>query len=266
MQLALSTRMWQDRPLAEALEAARATGITALDLNAAYVHPHLRPTDGPDAVREARPLLKEWQVLVVSADHPDLARDRSEGGSDAMRYTLSAIKTARALGADVVSTSLGSTEIDAWDTAWERARRALMQIVQKSSASEVRLAIELNADDVLNSLKKARRLLEEIPHPRLGLTLDTAMLHYLRIQLNEALDVAGERLFHVHLRDATRTDPYRNIGAGEVSFPATFRALRQHGYEGPLSIELERTQERHGMTIDDALAEAVPKLQQWMEG
>jgi sugar phosphate isomerase/epimerase len=265
MQLCLNSLMWRGRSLPEALEAARVAGVSALELAATPACPHLRPLAGHEAVRELSGALEGWRVLAVMADHPDLARREEEGGEEAVEHTVAAVKAAKALGAPVVSTSLGGTEIDAWDTAWERALGALRLVLRETSRTGVRLAVELHADDVLDSLKKARRLLQEIPNPRLGLTLDTAFLYYRRIQLSEALEAAGERVYHVHLRDATRSDPYRAIGRGEVSFPAVFRALRAHGYDGALSVELRETESRHGLGVDEALAEAVPRLREWLE-
>jgi sugar phosphate isomerase/epimerase len=266
MELCLNTLMWHDRPLPEALEAARATRITCLEIGATFAHPHLNLLEGRDPAGALRPLLEGWRVAAVTADHPDLSRAEDEGGDEAVAYTIAAVHAAHALGAGVVSTSLGSTQIDAWETAWVRAVSGLRQVLGRTSRTRVRVAVELNAEDVMNSLRKARRLLAEIEDPRLGLTLDTSLLHYLGIPLREALSAAGERVYHVHLRDAARGDYYRSIGRGEVSFPAAFRALREHGYDGALSIELYRTQERHGISVEEALAESVPRLREWLSG
>jgi sugar phosphate isomerase/epimerase len=264
MKLCLNTLMWPDRPLAEVLDAARATGIDALDLGATPACAHVPIAEGRQGIDALKPLLQGWQVAALTADHPDLARDEEEGGREAVEHTIAAMQASRMLGAGLVGTSLGCTDVDAWDTAWERSVSALRQILQETRRTNVRLAVELHADDMLNSIRKARRLLATVDDARLGLTLDTSLLHYLGIPFREALLAAGERLFHVHLRDAVRSDCYRAFGHGEVSFPAVFRALREHGYQGWLSIELLRTQERHGMSVEEALAEGVPRLREWL--
>ncbi|HTE20784.1 MAG TPA: sugar phosphate isomerase/epimerase [Armatimonadota bacterium] len=264
MDLCLNTRMWAGQPLEEALAVARATGISSLDLAATPDCPHLRPDEGVAGAKALLPVLDGFQVVAVTADHPDLPRAEDDGGEAAAFYTIAAVKAASALGARVVGVSLGSTDVDAWETAWNRAVSALRQVLYETARSGVRLAVELHSDDVLNSLRRARRLLSEINDPRLGLAIDTGYLHYLRIHLREALEIAGDRLFHVHLRDAARNDPFRSIGRGDFSFPAAFRALREYGYAGPLAIELYKTQEQHGLTLDEALAESIPRLQEWL--
>jgi sugar phosphate isomerase/epimerase len=265
MKFCLNTRMWHDRPLPEALEAARALEIGALDLSATPDFPHLRPLEGLRGVEALKPLLEGWEVAAVTADHPDFPRAENEGGDAAIAYTVAAVKCARTLGVPVVAISLGSTEIDAWDSAWARAGSALRMVLRETSRTGVRLAVRLDLGDVLNSLRKARRLLEEIPDPRLGLALDTGFLHYLRVQLREILEAAGGRVYHVTLRDAGRNDPFRPIGAGEVSFGATFRALRDYGYEGALSLDLREAERGTAATVEQALAEAAPRLRELLE-
>src|SRR5579864_5003381 len=106
MKLCLSTLMWSDRPLAEALESARSTGVRALDLGATPACAHLILTDARAGVDAVKPLLDGWEVLALSADHADLPRAEEDGGLEAVEHVVSAMKAARMLGARVVSTSL----------------------------------------------------------------------------------------------------------------------------------------------------------------
>ena len=251
--------MWRDRPLVEALEAARATGITSLELDASAESPHLSVTGGPEAWSYVRTQLDGWRVSALYAPHPCLPCSENEGGLEAVEHTVAAMKAAKALGAPVVVTSLGDTGIDAWDQAWERAIDALRMIVKQGQRTGVRLAVELNRQDVLDSLRKVRRLLEEIPSERLGIALDTGLAYVMRVDWPEALLAVGARLHHVRLRDATRRSADLSIGQGEVRVASVFRQLQAHDYTGALTVALEQT---HGQTVEEALAEGVPRLQE----
>ncbi len=279
MVLALNTQMWHDRPLDEALQVAASTGITALDLAATLGSLHADPrtvdaaalrtqlsTFPPGKLQPGMPAGEPTLISVVAlaAEHPDLPRMEEEGGEEAVEYTISAIRLARTLGARVVSTSLGSTDVDAWDAAWSRATSALRMILGRTSSTGVRLAVKLDVGDVLNSQKKLRRLLDELPDRRLGITLDTAILHYLRIPISAFLEIVEDRLFHVHLRDATRSDFHRAIGQGEVNFPATFRALEKHGYRGALSLNLYGVPTVSAEARDELVIEGARQLQEWL--
>jgi sugar phosphate isomerase/epimerase len=253
MKFSLNTCTGSGHSLAEIVEAAKAAGITAFDLSATPDCDHLQAAEGREASARLRPLFEGCQVVAVTADHPDLARREDEGGDEAVAYTVDALKRAAELGAGVVVTSLGNTDVDAWDTTWERGMTALRMVLHQTVRTRVRLAVEITADDMLNSLKRVRRLLSAVDDPRLGLSLDTGFLYYHRIQLSEVLLAAGERIHHVHLRDATRTRSHRSFGTGEVRFPPVLRALRQHGYAGALSLRLGDPRN----PLDTPLAEAI---------
>lgn len=262
MKISLNTCTGTVASLEEIVAAARGAGITALDLSATPDCDHLQASEGREASARLRPLLEGMEVAAVTADHPDLSRREDEGGDEAIAYTVEALKRAAELGAGVVVTSLGNTDVDAWDTTWERAMTALRMVLHQSSRTRVRLAVEITADDVLNSLKRTRRLLDAINDPRLGLSVDTGYLYYQRIQLSEILLAAPERLFHVHLRDALRNQPHRPFGAGEVRFPAVLRALRQHGYTGALSLRLGDPRHPLERPLEEALPDALSRLEE----
>jgi sugar phosphate isomerase/epimerase len=256
LKLCLNTLIWSGLPLADALRAASELGVNTLELGATPECAHLNPLGGREALAELRATLQGFEVAAVAADHPHLSRREEEGGDEAVSHTIGAIKRAGDLGARVVTVTLGATEVDAWDTAWERAFTALRMVLYHTARSKVKVAVLVSTEDVLNSVRKARRMLDAIENPRLGLALDTGFLQYQRIQLTEALLVAGERLHHVRLRDGTRTDPDRAIGEGEVNFAAAVKHLRQHGYQGALSLSV---------TDPQKAGAAVAQLQQLLE-
>ncbi|MEA5457180.1 sugar phosphate isomerase/epimerase [Sinomonas sp. JGH33] len=55
----------------------------------------------------------------------------------------------------------------------------------------------------------------------------------------------GPRIAHVHLRDAVHGDIHRSIGAGDVDFAGAMTALRDMGYEGHFTLELETRDLEH---------------------
>lgn len=55
----------------------------------------------------------------------------------------------------------------------------------------------------------------------------------------------GERIAHVHLRDAVPGDIHRSIGAGEVDFEGGLATLSDLGYTGHFTLELETRDLEH---------------------
>jgi sugar phosphate isomerase/epimerase len=68
----------------------------------------------------------------------------------------------------------------------------------------------------------------------------------------DAVGRFGDRVRHVHLRDAVRGDINRSIGRGEVDFATAIAALAAAGYPGHYSLELET----HDIDDADRPAEA----------
>ena len=62
---------------------------------------------------------------------------------------------------------------------------------------------------------------------------------------DEAARALGDRIAHVHLRDAVEGDIHRSIGAGEVDFAGGLAALRDLGFAGHFTLELETRDLEH---------------------
>ncbi|KHL03167.1 sugar phosphate isomerase/epimerase family protein [Sinomonas humi] len=61
----------------------------------------------------------------------------------------------------------------------------------------------------------------------------------------EAARALGDRIAHVHLRDAVEGDIHRSIGAGNVDFAGGLTTLRDLGYAGHFTLELETRDLEH---------------------
>jgi sugar phosphate isomerase/epimerase len=260
LKLCLNTWMWRDQPLADVLATTRELEVGGVELDVRPGSPHFDPLAGRDEVVALKSQLGELRVQALAADNPDLTRLEEDGGDEAVAHLVAALKRAADLRAGVVTTSLGASDVDAWDTVWQRGLSALRMALFQTARSPVRVAVVLSGDDALNSIRKVRRLLEGVNDPRLGLAIDTGWLHYLRIPLPEALLAAGDRLYHVRLRDATRRDFNRPLGQGEVNFPALIRQLRQHRYGGAISLSLSEPPTPEALELARGLLRVEVKL------
>ncbi|HYE02952.1 MAG TPA: sugar phosphate isomerase/epimerase family protein [Phycisphaerales bacterium] len=124
----------------------------------------------------------------------------------------------------------------------------------------VRFALEVHPTEIAYDIHTARRALEAVSgHPAFGFNFDPSHLVWQGVDPARFVDSFAARLFHVHVKDATRNvdgeasvlgshlpfgDPrrgwdFRSPGRGEVDFEAIVRALNRAGYAGPLSVEWE---------------------------
>jgi sugar phosphate isomerase/epimerase len=88
-------------------------------------------------------------------------------------------------------------------------------------------------------LDRAELLFEALGEAPVGAVLDLSHVVASGGDEVDAVHRFGDRVRHVHLRDAVRGDINRSIGRGEVDFPAAIGALTATGYRGHYSLELE---------------------------
>ncbi len=119
---------------------------------------------------------------------------------------------------------------------WKRAVEGLQSLGETLDACNVTLAIEpLNRFETyfLNTAADARRLCEEVGHPRVGVLFDTFHANIEEKDLGAAVRELGPRLKHVHTCENDRGTP----GSGHIEWETVSEALRGAGYNGWTVIE-----------------------------
>jgi len=108
---------------------------------------------------------------------------------------------------------------------------------------DVRLAFEIH-EGLARSGVAARRLLDTIDHPAVGVNYDTGNGIFYNDDLDPVEDLRAivERVIHVHLKDTAggRGEwAFGPLGSGRVDLVEIVRTLRAHDFHGPWSLEVE---------------------------
>jgi sugar phosphate isomerase/epimerase len=124
----------------------------------------------------------------------------------------------------------------------------------------VKFAAEVHPGQVAFDLYSAEMVLDALDgREEFGFLFDPSHLHWQGVDPVEFLRRFPERVYHVHVKDATLTlngrsgllnsylppgDPrrgwdFRAPGHGGIDWEAVVRALNEIGYEGPLAVELK---------------------------
>ncbi|MEJ5259409.1 MAG: sugar phosphate isomerase/epimerase [Anaerohalosphaeraceae bacterium] len=124
----------------------------------------------------------------------------------------------------------------------------------------VKFALEVHPTEIAFDIYTARRALEAIGHREtFGFNFDPSHLHWQMVNPVCFLKEFGDRIYHVHMKDAALQldgrsgilsshlnfgDPrrgwdFRSLGHGGINFEEIIRTLNQIGYQGPLSVEWE---------------------------
>ncbi|MEI6210453.1 MAG: sugar phosphate isomerase/epimerase [bacterium] len=134
----------------------------------------------------------------------------------------------------------------------------------------VKFALEVHPTEIAFDIVSAERALEALNgHPAFGFNYDPSHLGYQGVDYVKFVRRFGDRIFHVHMKDAwwghgdgtvgvfgghtDFADPrrfwdFRSLGRGDIRFEDILVALNDVKYTGPLSVEWEdsRMDRLHG--------------------
>jgi predicted dehydrogenase/sugar phosphate isomerase/epimerase len=246
-ELAVSTLVYHDLPLVEALRILAQQGFATVDIaSVPGPHSHLNlHRNGYIESREfddVRRLLEQEKLRVQTVYGFPGNLHHSDPGST-LRVIANGITTARELGAGVFCMPAGqATYADHFPDAAVRAGALLREAADAATGSNVSLALEApHSDTLASTLEEAAALFEAIADPRILITLDSSHLwasgsHNFGAALTRlrGVDVAG-----FHLRDAAGASVTVTPGKGDIPFGAVIRELRAAGYRGGFTLELE---------------------------
>lgn len=153
------------------------------------------------------------------------------------RAIAKCVAFAEALGAHHVTCTGAESRGDGATLArvTECVRRVL---AVTDTESPVKLTIEPHLGNALERESDFDAVLDAVSDRRLGVCVDTGHFHAAGVDTVGFIHRHADRIFAVHLKDHIGTMSV-GIGRGEVDLAAIVAALRECGYSGGLTIELE---------------------------
>lgn len=157
-----------------------------------------------------------------------------------------------------------------WQAGFNDFARRFIPILDAFDQHNVNFALEVHPTEIAFDIASAARAIDAVKgHKRFGFNFDPSHLGYQGVDYVKFIRTFGERIHHVHIKDAwwghgdgtvgvfgghtSFADPrrywdFRSPGRGDVNFEEIIVALNDVNYQGPLSVEWEdsRMDREHG--------------------
>jgi len=221
----------------ESLRGIAAAGYTYVELSA--VPGWTEHVDLDSSPADVRSKLEDHGLEAVSlSGHSDLTTQ------EGLEHGIKAVRWAADYGIPIVNTAVGGHQ-----SADENESAFLGNIGELADAAEsagVVVALEIHGD-IMASSDVTIPLMEKIGRDSVKVNYDTANVEFYSGQKAvDDLPKITPYLAHVHLKDTVGGKGVWNfpaIGDGSVDFGRVLEILREAGYTGPYSVELEFTGE-----------------------
>ncbi|MDI9471201.1 MAG: sugar phosphate isomerase/epimerase family protein [Bacillota bacterium] len=130
-----------------------------------------------------------------------------------------------------------------WQQDWDRFVGSLTQAVDIAADHGLRVALECFPGSLCSTPHAMLQVLRDVGRPNFGIQLDTAHLMNQHIDVETAVYMlGGKNILNVHLKDSDGlTRGNLPPGSGLIDYVAFLAALKNVGYEGTASIEVEFT-------------------------
>ena len=251
-KLIATSMVFRHFPLRDAMKQIKAYGFDEMEITIAGLFtPHflhlaeITENEMKEKAAEAASNGIHVHALNIGAGYDPL----DESGS--RHYHIQALRLAHAYQSDVVTLGCGKIAEGTDTVAGLQKIAAYLNELSLIAWNEygIRLSVEApHRCTISEKLEQIKTYWAYMPD-RLCCTMDVAHITFTGAKIEDVLQVVGNRLAHVHLRDADKGNSMIPYGEGKVDFANVFRLLEKNNYQGKCSLEFPA-----GEKMEDAIA------------
>ncbi len=259
MQIGILIKTFRRPTLEARLDAVKACGLNCGQLSMDCVGlPALPDEIAPELIARIRREADVRGITIASLEgtfnmsHPD-AEQRRVG----LRRLRVLAATCQPLGTSKIHLCTGTRDPDSmWrrhpendsPEAWRDMAACVREASDIARQAGVVLAFEPEVNNVVDSAKKARRLMDEIGSPHLKVTMDAANIFHagdlarMGDVLDQAFALVGKDIVLAHAKDLSRDGDagHEAAGHGKLDYDRYISLLHAYGFRGPILL--------HGLT------------------
>ncbi|MFA9479804.1 sugar phosphate isomerase/epimerase family protein [Phycisphaerales bacterium AB-hyl4] len=242
-------------PIADALAAAKDAGFEGLELG---IGPEgvlttqssqsdceniRKQIDGAGLTVETLASGMSWGANPTSND-PAVRRKSIELHAAALQRAAWTGCKAMLFVPGVVTSPIAPDEVVRYDTAVDRVREAVRELLEVAEKVQVDLCLENVWNGLLLSPLEWMSLIDEFKSDRLGMYFDVGNLLGYHQHPPHWIELLGSRIKRVHIKDFKDnfgwdgTYSFAKLGEGDVPWPETVAALKGIGYDRTVVAEM----------------------------
>lgn len=153
-----------------------------------------------------------------------------------------AMQAAVELGIPIINCGPGGKSGD--EASFRQSMEELAALAQMAERYGVTLCVKAHVGQAVYNTPTTLRMMEAISSPALGVDMDPSHIYRAGENPVEAIAAVISRVKHVHIRDCKglqqgpgKPEDQTN-GRGDIDLVGYIRVLHEHGYTGPLDLEI----------------------------
>lgn len=232
-------------PIEYFLDSVKRFGFANIELFGALPHFYIEDVDD-ELIGRVTAGCRQRGLNIVSytpaqgAYPVSISIDEKTARSRSIRMAKKSIETAEKLGAATMLISPGfGYQNQPHEARWYLCHEALEELAEHAQAHNIILMIEPltpTTSNVINTSEQSAKMIAEVGSPNLKSMMDIGVMNFMGESVDSYFANLGGNLAYIHFTDG----PGMHVALGDGTFPMAdyLKQIRQHGYHGYLSFEI----------------------------
>ena len=233
MQLGANSVLFGGYDLETAFKYIKMAGYDGIELSAIDgMSEHLVLDRWREVAPQIRQLAQTYELALLAMEQPSQDPAKMEA----------AFQAAVEIGIPIINCGPGGKTDD--EVTFQQSVDSIGALAQMAERYGVTLCVKAHVGAAIYNTPTTLRLMEAITSPAFGIDMDPSHIYRAGENPVEAITAVISRVKHVHIRDCKgrqqgpgKPEDQAN-GRGDIDLVGYIRTLHQHGYTGPVDLEI----------------------------
>ena len=233
MKLGANSVLFGGFPMETAFKYLAMAGYDGIELSAIDgMSEHLVLNRWRELAAEIKRLSRDYNLELLAMEQPSQDHTRME----------TAFQAAVEIGIPIINCGPGGKTDD--EESLRQSIDSLGRLAEMAGKYGVMLCVKAHVGAAIYNTPTTLRLMEAVTSPHFGIDMDPSHIHRAGENPVEALQAVVSRVKHIHIRDCQgrqqspgKPEMQAN-GRGDIDLLGYIRVLHEHGYTGPVDLEI----------------------------